>query len=208
MGSRCALLLSSLMLIAAASQAQIIEFESGGLKYKTQTRSGVTVMFAPLPKHIRDYAILQVAVSNGSPISWSIKPEDFRFERPDGSSIQALSAQTVVGTMLEKAGRNDVIKLIQAYEAALFSNAQMHSTNGYEVRRQNYLAEGQNRLRAAAAASAIALATTKLTPGQSTDGAVFYPNNGKPLGTGRLIVNAAGETFTFPVDPEPAHTHQ
>lgn len=109
--------------------------------------------------------------------------------------------------MLEKAGRGDVIKLIQAYEAALFNNQRMHSTNGYEVRRQNYLAEGQNRLRAAAAASAIALATTKLTPGQSTDGAVFYPNNGKPLGAGRLVVNAAGETFTFPVEPEPPHGH-
>lgn len=205
MGSRRTFLLSSLAWAAGSALAQIIEFESGGLKYKTMTRNGVTIMFATLPRHIRDYAILQVAVSNGSPVSWSIRPEDFRFERADGTSVQGLPARVVVGTMLDKAGRGDVIKLIQAYEAALFNNQRMHSTNGYEVRRQNYLAEGQNRLRAAAAASAIALATTKLTPGQSTDGAVFYPNHGKPLGAGRLVVNAAGETFTFPVEQEAPH---
>jgi hypothetical protein len=205
MGSRRTFLLSSLAWAADGAVAQIIEFESGGLKYKTMTRNGVTIMFASLPRHIRDYAILQVAVSNGSPVSWSIRPEDFRFERTDGTSIQGLPARVVVGTMLDKAGRGDVIKLIQAYEAALFNNQRMHSTNGYEVRRQNYLAEGQNRLRAAAAASAIALATTKLTPGQSTDGAVFYPNHGKPLGAGRLVVNAAGETFSFPVEAETPH---
>jgi len=211
MGSRRAFLLYSFLfasiLCAPAARAQIIEFESGGLKYKTLTRGGVTVMFAPLSTHIRDYAILQVAVSNGSPVSWSVRPEDFRFERTDGQGMQALPAGKVVGTLLEKAGRGDVIKLISAYEAALFSNAHMHSTNGYEVRRQNFMAESPgNKLRAAAAASAIAFATTKLAPGQSTDGAVFYANQGKPLGTGRLILNAAGETFVFPVETDP-HPH-
>jgi hypothetical protein len=43
---------------------------------------------------------------------------------------------------------------------------------------------------------------TKLAPGQSTDGAVFYPTKGKPLGAGRLMVDAAAETFEFPVEPE------
>jgi hypothetical protein len=57
-------------------------------------------------------------------------------------------------------------------------------------------------LKAAAAASAIALGTTKLAPGQSTDGAIFYANQGKPLGAGRLIVTAAGETFEFPVEAD------
>jgi hypothetical protein len=55
-------------------------------------------------------------------------------------------------------------------------------------------------LKAAAAASAIALVTTKLAPGQSTDGAVFYPNQGKPFGSGNLIVHMAGETFVFPLE--------
>jgi hypothetical protein len=206
MGSRGSLRLLLLIFIAAL-QAQIIEFESGGLKYKTMTRNGVTVMFAAMPAHVRDYAILQVAISNGSPISWAIKPEDFTFQKVDGQSIPALPPKTVVDTLLEKASRNDVIKMITAYESALYGNAQMHSTNGYEARRQNALAEmGSGKLKAAAAASAIALVTTKLMPGQSTDGAVFYANQGKPLGAGHLMVNAAGEVFDFPVEAPEAHS--
>ncbi len=165
------------------------------------TRGGVTIMFSVLPTRIRDYAILQVAISNGAPVSWTVKPEDCGFEKPDGQRIQALPARTVVGTLIEKATRGDVIKLVAAYESSLYNNTQIHSTNGYESRRQNAFAEfGSTKLKAAAAASAIALVTTKLTPGQSTDGAVFYPNHGKPLGTGQIIVNTAGETFVFPVE--------
>jgi hypothetical protein len=79
----------------------------------------------------------------------------------------------------------------------------MHTTNGYEARRQSAMAEfGSTRLRAAAAASAIAFVTTKLAPGQSTDGAVFYPNAGKPLGAGRLVVHAAADVFVFPMEVE------
>jgi hypothetical protein len=201
--SRAVLLLASIV-STAALRAQIIEFESGGLKYKSLTRGGVTIMFANLPTHVRDYAILQVAISNGSPIAWVIRPEDFKFQRTDGQMTAASSAGKVVNTLLEKAGRGDVMKLIGAYEAGLYGNTQMRSTNGYESRRQNALAEiGSAKLKAAAAASAIALVMTKLAPGQSTDGAVFYPNQGKPLGAGRLIVNAAGETFDFPIEPRP-----
>src|SRR5690349_13846708 len=180
------------LLLSAAARPQIIEFESGGLRYKALTHSGVTIMVAQLPTHVREYAILQVAVSNGSPTSWTIKPEDFRFESETGSVIQAPPAKNVVGNFLEKAGRGDVMKLVGAYESALYSNTQMHSTNGYEARRQNAFAEiGSTKLKAAAAASAIAFVSTKLAPGQSTDGAVFYPHAGKPLGAGKLIVNAA-----------------
>ena len=179
---------------AAGVRAQIIEFESGGLKYQALTHNGFTIMFSPLAMRIRDYAILQVAISNGTPISWSIRPEDFRFERADGTTVQALPARTVVNKLIDKGTRGDTIKLVAAYEASLYNNAQIHSTNGYEARRQNAFADvGSNKLKAAAAASAIALGTTKLAPGQSTDGAVFYPNQGKPLGAGRLIVKAAGE---------------
>jgi hypothetical protein len=209
MGSRHSLGLAVIWFmawIAPGLHAQIIEFESAGLKYKTMTHNGVTIMFAALPTHVRDYAILQVAISNGSPVSWAIKPEDFKFERPDGQVMPALAARTVVDTLMEKAGRNDVIRIIGAYEAALYGNTQVHSTNGYETRRQNALAEmGSGKLKAAAAASAIALVTTKLLPGQSTDGAIFYPNQGKPLGPGQLVVTAAGETFTFPIESPEAH---
>lgn len=187
----------------AKLRAQVLEFESGGLKYKALTRGGVTIMFAPLPTKVLGYTILQVAISNGSPVSWSFKPEDFRFEQESGQRIQAVSAGTVVKQLLDHASRGDVGRLITAYEAALFGNAKVHSTNGYESRRQDYLALGSTKLKAASAASAIALVATRLNPGQSTDGAVFYPSKGKPLGAGRLIVDAAGETFEFPVEAEP-----
>jgi hypothetical protein len=193
--------------VLVTMHAQVIEFESSGLKYKALTRNGFTIMFATLPTHVRDYAILQIAVSNGSPISWSIKPEDFKFERSDGTIVQASPAGAVVTTMLAKASRGDVMKLVTTYEAGLYGNTQLRSTNGYESRRQNALAEvGNTKLKAAAAASAIVLATTKLLPGQSTDGAVFYPNQGKPLGAGQLIIDAAGEHFVFPIEPE-VHNH-
>ena len=45
--------------------------------------------------------------------------------------------------------------------------------------------------------SAIALVQIKLTPGQSTDGAVFFPNEGKVLNGGRVIVNTNTDTFEF-----------
>jgi hypothetical protein len=202
-GFRATILLSAI-LYGSPARAQIIEFESGGLKFKTLTRNGLTIMFAPLAMHVRDYAILQIAISNGSTISWAVKPEDFSFEGSDGHVIQALPARTVVDTLMQKARRGDVIKLVTAYESGLSGNAQVHSTNGYEARRQSAQADlGSTKLKAAAAASAIALVTTKLKPGESTDGAIFYANQGKPLGAGQLIVHAAGETFTFPMEPEP-----
>jgi hypothetical protein len=195
-------------LFAGVASAQVIEFESSGLKYKALTHNGVTIMVATLHNHIREYAIFQVAISNGSPVSWGVRPEDFGFEAADGHMIRATPAKTVIAEMLDKASRTDVSKLITAYEAALFSNAQMHSTNGYEARRQDAMAElGSTRLKAAAATSAIALVTTKLQPGQSTDGAVFYPNGGRPMGAGKLLVNAAGELFEFPMEADPHKSH-
>lgn len=195
-----AIALAGLLLLPAA-HAQIIEFETGGLKYKTLTRNGVTVMFAPLPANIHDFAILQVSVSNGSPIAWAIRPEDFWFERTDGQRIQASSAEAVVHLLATKGSHSDVIKLMTAYEAALYGMPQIHSSNGYERRRLNAMADGGSvKIKAAAAASAIVLAPIRLKAGQSTDGAVFYATQGKALGSGKLVVNTAGETFEFPVE--------
>ncbi len=108
--------------------------------------------------------------------------------------------------MIERGSRVDVIKLVSAYENSLYGLSRFKSTNGYEARRQSALAEvSSTKLKAAAAASAIAFVTTKLAPGQSTDGAIFYPTAGKPLGPGRLVVNTAGEVFEF--EPPPAANH-
>lgn len=181
-----------------AISAQVIEFESGGLKYLTQTKNGVTVMFAQLPLPIREYAVVQVAISNGSPISWSFRPEDFQFLPEEGGSTPGAPAARVVGEFLNRGGRDDVIKLVTAYENGLYGMVRVRSTNGYESRRQAVMAELTSaRIKAAAAASAIVLAPVKLKPGESTDGAVFFSNGARALGSGRLLVQAAGNSFEF-----------
>jgi len=182
--------------------AQIIPFESGGLKYQTLTKNGVTVMFAQLPTQVREYCIMQVAVSNGSLVPWVVKPIDFKYQRPDGGEVSSAPPRDVVREFVEKAGRSDVIKLISTYEMGLYGMQRIRSTNGYEQRRQAAQTELTNsKLKAAAAASAIAFVDTKLQPGQTTDGAVFYDTHGKPLTAGKFIVRTAGELYVFPVVP-------
>ena len=101
--------------------------------------------------------------------------------------------------------RRDVIRLVTTYESGLYGLQKFKSTNGYEARRQAAFAEvSSTKIKAAAAASAIAFVPVKLSPGQSTDGAVFWATQGKPLGAGRLRVHAAGEDFDFTPEP-PAH---
>lgn len=191
----------ALLSTCAGARSQVIQFESNGLKYQTLTKRGVTVMFAHMPSHIRDFSIIQVAISNGSAGPYVIRPEDFVFEREIGGPIRAASARDVVSILVQKGGRNDVIKLVSAYENALYGITRMRSTNGYEQRRQAALAEvSSTKLKAAAAASAIALVQTKLGKGESTDGAVFFPTYGKPLGPGRLVMRTNTDTFQF--EPE------
>jgi len=186
-------------------QAQIIPFESNGLHYQALTKGGMTVMFAYLPSHLKEYSIIQVSISNGSPISWTVKPEDFAYRSQDGNILHASPALTVVNSLLAKASRGDVIKLVTTYEAGVFGNPNMQTTNGFESRRQSALADGvSTRIKAGAAASAIAFVPTKLLAGQSTDGAVFFPNTAKPLGPGTLMVHAAAESFELPFEGEPA----
>ncbi len=182
--------------------AQVIEFESGGLKYKALTRNGLTIMVANLPAHVRDYAIIQVAVSNGSAVSWTVKPEDFSFQAADGRVIQAQRARDVIDSLMEKAHGTDVVKLINTYESGLYGLPRFESTHGYETRRQAALAMTSAKWKAAAAASAIAFVPTKLEAGESTDGAVFFPTAGKPLGTGKLVVDAGGQSFQFDSEPQ------
>jgi hypothetical protein len=190
--------------VTALLPAQVIEFESSGLHYKTLTKGGITVMFAYLPAHVKEYSIIQVSIANGSPVSWTVKPEDFTFHRHDGSATQALPAVEVVESLIVKASRHDVIKLITTYENSLYGNIKMQTTNGYERRREDALSAGMSaRLKAGAAASAIAFVKTKLASGESTDGAVFFPNSGKYFGAGTMVVQTGGEIFEFPTEGEP-----
>ncbi len=190
--------LSAALALGRRAPAQVIEFESGGLRYQTLTRNGVTIMFAHLSLHIRDYAVLQTAISNGSSRSWTFKPQDFRFSRSDGPEIPGQEARRVVDEFMKHGGRDDVIKLVTTYESGLYGMQQVKSTNGYEMRRQSVIAEMTNtRWKAAAAASAIVLVPVRLKPGESTDGAVFFTTGGKPLANGKLQIEAGGSVFEF-----------
>ncbi|MGA3042877.1 MAG: hypothetical protein ABSF54_19030 [Bryobacteraceae bacterium] len=176
----------------------MIEFESNGLKYQTITKGGVTLMVAHLPGHVREFSILQVAVSNGSTGPYIIRPEDFSYKKDDGTELHAWSARDVVQVLRAKAGRSDVIKLVSAYETALYGIPHMKVANSYEARRQAAMAElGSTKLKAAAEASAIAFVQTKLLPGESADGAVFFEADGKAFGPGRLIVRTNTDVFEF-----------
>jgi hypothetical protein len=201
MGLACRVLggITALMLAHTIS-AQVIEFESNGLTYQTLTRNSLTIMVAWLPAQVRDFSVIQVAVSNGGTAPQTIRPEDFLFIRDDGGEIPASPARTVVDQLMDRASRGDVVKLITSYENGIYGNTRYRATNGYEQRRQSALTEfTSTRVRAAAAASAIAFVQTKLMPGQSTDGAVFYPIYGKPLGNGVIRVRAANSAFEFPL---------
>ena len=193
-------LASALVLWVGQGCAQVIEFESNGLKYRTLTKSGVTIMFAVMPQHLHDFAIIQVAVSNGSKAPYVIRPEDFTYQRPDGVVLRAASAVAVVSMLEQRGSGSDVIKLITSYENSVYGNQHFKSTNGYEQRRQSVLAMGAAKLKAAAAASALAMVSTRLIPGETTDGAIFFPSEGKYLGPGYLVVRTNTDIFNFSTD--------
>jgi len=195
---RSGLFVALFWLCIASGEAQVIEFESGGLHYQTLTRNGITMMFSYLPTHVREYAILQVVVSNGAKTPCNVKVDDFRYERSDGAVLHPTPPGEVVQELIDKAHGGDVIKLVSTYEAAVYGMARIQSTNGYEQRRQSALAlTPRAKLKAAATASAIAFVNIKLAPGESTDGAVFFSTNGKPIGAGKFVGRANANVFEF-----------
>jgi hypothetical protein len=187
--------------------AQVIEYEANGLKYQTLSRKGLTVIVTRMPNHVAGFGLFQVSISNGSEIYWTVQPEDFSYIRQDVSSKQdvstAISAGQVVDVLLDKGSSSDVVKLVTSYENSLYGIPHMKSTNGYEQRRQGAMTFGINaKIKAAATASAIALAQTRLAPGQSTDGSIFIPltHDLKTLSGGRLVFRPDNETFEFNQD--------
>src|ERR1044071_72193 len=112
MNRRPGMILGVLLSAAVGLSAQVIEFESNGLKYQTLTRSGVTVMFAVMPQHLHEYAIIQLAVSNGSRGPYIIRPEDFTYIRTGGGLLRATSAHNIVAMLEQKGNANDVVKLV------------------------------------------------------------------------------------------------
>jgi len=188
--------------LSVAAYGQVIEYEVNGLKYQTLSRKGLTIIVTRMPNHVAGFGLFQVSISNGSEIYWTVQPEDFSYLKQEVSTT-AISAGQVVDVLLDKGSHSDVIKLVTSYESLLYGIPHMRSTNGYEQRRQGAMTYGINaRLKAAATASAIALAQTRLAPGQSTDGSIFIPltHDLKTLTGGRLVFREYGETFEFNPD--------
>jgi len=183
--------------LSQCAPAQVIELQANGIAYQTLTKSGVTVMFNHLPANLHQYTILQVAISNGSQGPYIIRPEDFTFERTDGGKIRAVPARTVIEMLRQKANGNDAIKLVTTYENAIYGSPHPQALKGWEGRRQAAIASAGNKVTTSLLASALALVQTKLAVGDSTDGAVFFPTDGKPLGAGRLVVRTNTDTFEF-----------
>ena len=187
---------------AALVSAQVIEYEVSGIKYQTLSHQGLTVIMTRLPNHVAGFGLVQVSIANGSDHYWTIGPEDFSYIRSE-ASLTGIPAGQVVDILLDKASHADVVKLVTTYENTLYAVPHMRSTNGYEQRRENSMTIGINaKLKAAATASAIALAQTRLAAGQSTDGSVFIPltRDMKTLSGGHLVFHSNGETFEFNPD--------
>jgi hypothetical protein len=176
---------------------QVIQFQSNGLSYQALTQQGLTLMYARMPLAVREFAVVQIALNNGSDAHWKVQPSDFYFESDDGRVLRGVPENTVVYNLFRTAGTDDVIKLQSAYEKAIYRNQHIRSNNGYEQRRQYAMAMGPTGLKAAAAASAIAFVQTELKPGDSTDGAVFFNNQGKELGAGRFIARVGDAVWVF-----------
>lgn len=184
---------------AAVIPAQVIEYEMNGVKYQTLSRQGLTVIMTLMPNHVAGFGLVQVSISNGSDHYWTVAPEDFAYVRAD-MTLNAIPTEQMINILLDKASHADVVKLVTTYESNLYAVPHMKSTNGYEQRRENAMTIGINaKLKAAATASAIALAQTRLAAGQSTDGSVFIPlaHDMKMLAGGHLVFHSNGETFEF-----------
>ncbi len=178
-------------------QGQVVQFTSEGLEYQALTRNGLTIMYARMPAAIQRYGVLQVAVSNGGKNVRTVQTVDFVFHPEDGEPVRAVSSSEVINSLFRRSGYDEVVKLQQAYERILYGNQRIRSNNGYETRRMSALAFGDKGLKAAAAASAIAFVTSELSSGDSTDGAVFFPNGGRQLGPGHLVAVIEGMEFEF-----------
>jgi hypothetical protein len=182
--------------------AQVIEYEANGMKYQTLSHEGLTVIVTHMADHVAGFSLFQISVSNGSDKYWMVDPEQFAYARHD-VKLNALSASQVVDVLLDKGSHTDVVKLVNSYENTLYGIPHMKSTNGYESRREGMMTYGINaKMKAAATASAIALAQVRLAPGQSTDGSIFIPlgREVKSLTGGHLVFKSYDQTFEFNPD--------
>ena len=183
--------------VALQLPAQVIQFRSNGMDYQVMTKVGLTLMCAPMPVKTSRYALVHVAVSNGGEKTWQVNATDFAFEFDSGTLVRAVPEERVIGDFFREAGRSELSKLQSAYEKALYNNQYIRPNNGYEKRRQSALAIGPKGLKAASAAAAITFVSGNLAPGDSTDGALFFPTSGRQLEAGSIVATFDDVTFEF-----------
>ena len=152
-----------------------------------------------MPKCLKTarYSLVHVAVSNGSEETWQVDTASFAIEYDSGERVRAVSEQRVIDEFFRTARRSELVKLQAAYEAAVYTNQYIRPNNSYEKRRLSALAIGPKGLKASAAAAAITFVSGKVHPGDSTDGAVFFPVPGRNPGQGKIVAELGGETFEF-----------
>lgn len=188
---------AALLASAAPLPGQVIEFRSSGMDYQVLTRRGLTVMCAEMPLKTARYALVHVAVSNGSKRTWQVDTASFAWQYDSGKQVRAVAEQRVIDEFFRTARRAELVKLQAAYEAAVYTNQYIRPNNSYEKRRLSALAIGPKGLKASAAAAAITFVSGKVHPGDSIDGAIFFPIAGRSLGQGRIVAQIGGESFEF-----------
>ena len=98
----------------------------------------------------------------------------------------------MIDEFFRTARRSELVKLQAAYEAAVYTNQYIRPNNSYEKRRLSALAIGPKGLKASAAAAAITFVSGKVHPGDSTDGAIFFPVPGRNPGQGKIVAQLGG----------------
>lgn len=161
------------------------------------SRDGVTVMIAPLERTILEYSTAQVWISNNSPRALPIAPQGFTATVEGGASFTAAQDTVVLNDIRRHASGRDIEELVQAYESMLLGLPDEKAMGYYEQRKRAAMSSG-GKMRAAIMANVIILPETRLRPGETIDGTLFFrqPGKSRPKVT-RFTADLGGRHFEF-----------
>ena len=142
------------------------------------SREGVTVMIAPLERTILEYSTAQVWISNNSGRPLPIAPQWFAASLEGGASSAAVQDTVVLSDIRKHASGRDIEELVRAYESLLLGLPDEKAVGYYEQRKRAAMASG-GKMRAAIMANVIILPETRLRPGETIDGTLFFRAGGK-----------------------------
>lgn len=198
------LLIAALLAATAASTLQqrptappAIEVPYKGRTFSMASRDGVTVMIAPLERTILDYSTAQVWISNNTARSLPIAPQGFTATVESGATSAAAQDTMVLNDIRRHSSGRDIEELVRAYESMLLGLPDEKAMGYYEQRKRAALSSG-GKQRAAIMANVIILPETRLRPGETIDGTLFFHQPGKvhPKVI-RFTADLAGRHFEF-----------